>query len=227
MSAETIYKELVSAGMTPEGACGMLGNMYAESTLRADNAQDSMTSMADAEYTAAVDNGTYDSFTGDGVGYGLCQWTFYSRKAALLAFAKNRGTSVGDEEMQAEFVIKELKNDYPALWTYLCSTTDIGEAADRVCREYEKPAVNNTEYRGSKAREYYAALAGTETATEPEEPSLGDALTNESVMHLQAILASYGYDLSTAACPSGVDGYIGKKTVAALKDFAERLATIV
>jgi hypothetical protein len=40
--------------------------------------------MNDASYTAAVDNGSYTNFTHDFAGYGLAQWTYWSRKQGLF-----------------------------------------------------------------------------------------------------------------------------------------------
>jgi hypothetical protein len=34
----------------------------------------------DDSYTSAVDNGTYTNFVTDAVGYGLAQWTYWTRK---------------------------------------------------------------------------------------------------------------------------------------------------
>lgn len=151
---ERIYRYLVAAGMSPAGACGFMGNMNAESAMRPDNAQDGMTSMSDSQYTAAVDNGTYSNFVGDAVGYGLCQWTFHTRKAALLAYCKSRGLSIGDAGGQCGFAVQELKQDYPSLWAYLCITQDVSTAASRVCTEYERPAVNNISVRANAALKY-------------------------------------------------------------------------
>ena len=47
--------------------------------------------MTDAEYTAAVDSGSYTNFVRDSAGYGLAQWTYYSRKQALYDYAKAAG----------------------------------------------------------------------------------------------------------------------------------------
>lgn len=143
MSELSILKAFVSAGMTPVGACAMGGNIQAESGFKSNIAQRGMTEMSDAEYTASADHG-YILFSRDGVGYGLCQWTYKTRKAALLKFAQGCGKSVGDEAMQTEFCIAELQADYPALWSYLCETQDITEATERICAEYERPAVNNS-----------------------------------------------------------------------------------
>ena len=62
--------------MTDAGAAGVMGNLYAESGLRPNNLQNSYEGklgMADAEYTAMVDHGTYTNFVHDKAGYGLCQ----------------------------------------------------------------------------------------------------------------------------------------------------------
>ena len=64
--------------------------------------------MSDTQYTAAVDNGTYTNFVYDSFGYGICQWTWWSRKKALLDFCKQKNKSVGDLTTQLEFFVKEL-----------------------------------------------------------------------------------------------------------------------
>lgn len=171
MSAQTIYNDLCLAGMSPVGACAMLGNMQAESGLQSNIAQRGMTKMSDEAYTLAADNGTI-SFATDGVGYGLCQWTHWERKPRLLTFAKQRGKSVGDEQTQVYFCIRELQDYYNSLWQYLRKATDIDEATDRICAEFERPAVNNFLTRRDHAKRYaaelissYAPVLSTETAT--------------------------------------------------------------
>lgn len=152
MSARDIYAKLIAAGLTHEGACGLMGNMQAESALKANIAQRGMTALSDEEYTAAAAEWPV-KFIHDGVGYGLCQWTYWSRKQALFNFAQACGASVGDEGMQVEFCISELKNDYPGLWALLCSVTDIYTAASEVCTVYERPAVNNITVRAGYANQ--------------------------------------------------------------------------
>ena len=227
MGAKEIYIKLREAGLTTEGACGLMGNMQAESAMRANNAQDGMTGLTDAEYTAAADAGTID-FVRDATGYGLCQWTYWSRKQALLDFARARGVSVGDEAMQVDFCLDELRTSYPRLLSLLKSTNDIYEAASEVCTVYERPAQKNIAIRADYAQRFYYALSiegGTKADTESD--TLKETLTNETVMHLQAILVTCGYNIGTQANSTGVDGYIGKKTVAAAKDFVTRLEAMV
>lgn len=224
MSNQTIYTKLVSAGMSPAGACGMMGNMNAESAMRANNAQDGMTRMSDAEYTAAVDNGSYTNFVKDAVGYGLCQWTYHTRKQELLNFAKSKGVSIGNEDMQVEFAIKELKRDNASLWKFLCSTTDIEEAASRICKEYERPAVNNITVRANAAKQFYNQFSGTTVSK--TEAKIADTVTTAywpprviavgmkgaDIMVLQALLTAHGYAVK-------VDGDFGSATTKQLKAY--------
>ena len=146
MSAQTIYNKLRAAGLSHAGVCGLMGNLMAESGLVANIAQRGSTTLSDEEYTTKFDNYP-DACIRDSVGYGLAQWTYWSRKQALWNYARRHGKSVGDRGVQLDFIIFELAEDFPALLDFLRSTDDIYAAADRVCRDYERPAVNNVDRR--------------------------------------------------------------------------------
>ena len=108
---ERIWNYLTAAGLNACGAAGLVGNLYAESGLSHTNLQntyDKKLGYTDAAYTAAVDSGTYDNFARDSAGYGLAQWTYWSRKQNLLDYARGKGKSVGDLETRLEFLLKEL-----------------------------------------------------------------------------------------------------------------------
>lgn len=157
MSAKNIYDRFRAAGMTHAGACGMLGNLDAESSLKANNLQNSYEKklgFIDELYTAAVDNGSYKNFVTDEAGYGLAQWTYSPRKRNLLEFANNRNASIGDENMQVDFAIHELRTEYPGLLSFLCSTDDMYTATSRICKEFERPAVNNIAQRYEFAQKW-------------------------------------------------------------------------
>lgn len=145
MSNQSIYQALLIAGLTPEGACGMMGNMMAESSMKSNIAQRGMTSLSDEQYTLAADMGTIN-FSADSVGYGLCQWTYGPRKAALLKYAKQHNASVGDEAMQVQFCLQELK-DYGAVNNVLRTSHDLKQCSDIVCTQFERPAYNNLDAR--------------------------------------------------------------------------------
>ena len=164
MSEQSIYTALRAGGLSPAGACAMMGNMNAESALISTNVEDRCT-MGDFDYTYAVDNGTYSeqNFIHDAYGYGLCQWTSFDRKEGLIRLAKSRGVSIGDEQMQCEFCLKELSSQWGQLYKYLCTTDDLPEAAKRICSEFERPAVNNFAVRINAAQKYFNLLANGDT----------------------------------------------------------------
>ena len=205
MSNKTIYNALVAAGLTQEGVCGLMGNMMAESTMKSNIVQRGMTSMTYEQYTAAADNGMID-FASDSVGYGLCQWTSSDRKAKLLAFAKNRGVSVGDEAMQTQFCLLEMmQSPYQSVAFTLRSSHDIDECADRVCDKYERPAINNYQARRQYARQFFNEFAGSGALAQehaditeqsnnvPVNNSNAKAGINALVIVLQMFMRDSGY----------------------------------
>lgn len=69
-----IWDFLKSKGLSDCAAAGVMGNLYAESGLSPCNLQnvyEKKLGMTDAQYTAAVDNGSYTGFVNDSAGYGL------------------------------------------------------------------------------------------------------------------------------------------------------------
>jgi hypothetical protein len=139
---KVIWPFFSSKGLPPEAVAGLMGNLYAESGLRADNLQNSFQSvlnMDDATYTAAVDSGVYTNFVNDGAGYGLAQWTYHTRKQALLDYAKTNYESIGNLHMQLDFLWKELLA-YTGLVTILKAAKTVREASDAVLLIYERPA---------------------------------------------------------------------------------------
>lgn len=138
---EKIWNFLKSKGFTDCGAAGLMGNLHAESAMLPTNLQNTHNKkfgMTDAEYTVAVDKGTYTNFVRDSAGYGLAQWTYWSRKQALLEYAKECRKSIGDLEMQLNFLVKELKQY--ALIDKLKKATSVYAASTIILLEFEKPA---------------------------------------------------------------------------------------
>ena len=61
-NARKIWDKLLSAGLTPAGAAGLMGNLQAESGLNPINLQNSCEKklgFTDESFTAAVDSGAY------------------------------------------------------------------------------------------------------------------------------------------------------------------------
>ena len=137
-----IWNFLRCRGLSPAGAAGLMGNLYAESALNPMNLQNSFEKklgMKDVEYVAAVDSGAYGNFVRDSAGFGLAQWTYWTRKEALLNYAKKVGTSIGDLEMQLNFLFQELKG-YAAVHEVLRTARTVQEASNIVLTKYERPA---------------------------------------------------------------------------------------
>lgn len=171
---ERIWNYLTAAGMTACGAAGLMGNLYAESGLSPVNLQNSFEKKlgyTDATYTAAVDSEAYDNFAKDSAGYGLAQWTYHTRKAALLAFAKAAGKSVGDLETQLAFLVKELREGFKLVHYVLVTATDVKTASNVVLLQFEKPAGQSETAKERRARYgqiYYNRYAKGDTMTEQE-----------------------------------------------------------
>ena len=119
---EKIWNYLKGAGLNDFGTAGLMGNLYAESGLipnNMENLYEKRLGVTDTSYTAAVDSGKYQFFATDKAGYGLAQWTYCSRKAELLDYARCCRKSIGDLEMQLDFLMKELREDYKAVLAVL------------------------------------------------------------------------------------------------------------
>ena len=142
MSERSIWNRLDAVIRNGHGTAGLMGNLYAESGLRSTNLQQSAEkrlNMTDDQYTAAVDDRTYQDFIRDQAGYGLAQWTYHSRKANLLEYAWSCGKSIGDEDMQVDFLLHELQTDYKLLFKRLQTAQTVREASDTVLTMYEQP----------------------------------------------------------------------------------------
>lgn len=220
MNEQTIYQALRNGGLSTAGACGMMGNMYTESAMRSNNVQDNCT-MSDYDYTYGIDNGiiTRWQFMSDSYGYGLCQWTSSDRKDGLYMLAKGKGVSISDEVMQCEFCLYELKN-YKELYKFLCTTDDIAKATERVCAEFERPAINNFAIRINAAQKFYNQFAndinvGCTEDTYPIENVTVRILKKgdlgRDVYMMQCGLFDMGYDCGIP------DGDFGANTEGAVK----------
>ena len=153
---QKIYNLLRGYGLSEAGALGMLGNWECESGCEPYRVQgDYQASRAISKaYVNAIESGMSDKqrFSNDQKGFGLAQWTYFSRKGNLWKWWEGSEYRIDSVEFQVWFAIWELTNEYSSLLYYLKTTTDIQEACSRICKEYERPAVNNVQAR------YEAAL---------------------------------------------------------------------
>lgn len=169
-NAQKIWNYCIAKGLTPYGAAGLMGNIDAESALIPNNLQDSCQSRLgcnDETYTALVDSGVYtkEQFIYDQSGYGLCQWTYWTRKKALHEYAKSTARSIGDLEMQLEFLFIELQNSFSKVLNVLKTANSVVEASDIVLMEFECPynAESHKIKRASFGQKYYTQFVTNST----------------------------------------------------------------
>lgn len=226
-TATRLYKKFSAAGMTDAGIKGVLVNLWAESLLISTNVEN-RSRIPDDVYTKMADDPSYDFATDNGkeYGYGLAQWTLKQRKINLRAFAQARGVSVGDEDMQGDFLLKELREDFPDLLKLLKTTNSVYDAADQFMRKFENPTVkkDRTVYL-PKIEELLAEMKPTYWP--PRKLETG--MSGPDVEVLQAILKARGYSIHyisgnfDAVCQAavnrfkddqglGVPGVVGSKT---------------
>lgn len=166
---EKIWNYLKAKGLPDCGIAGLMGNLYAESCLIPTNLQNSYEKslgFTDAAYTAAVDKGTYQNFVKDSAGYGLAQWTYWSRKKNLLDFAKKKGKSIGDLEMQLDFLWNELQG-YKVVISALKTAKTVRAASDSVLVNFERPADQSEAAKARRAgfgQKFYDKYAADSTA---------------------------------------------------------------
>ena len=167
-----IWSFFAGKGLNANAIAGLMGNLYAESALRPNNLQNSFEKklgMTDKGYTTAVNTGTYTGFVNDGAGYGLAQWTWHTRKKALLDYAKEKGASIDDMQMQLEFLWKELQG-YKASMEALKAGKSVQAVSDAILTDFEKPADQSAEVKGRRAafgKEIYDRQTGA--VSEPKK----------------------------------------------------------
>ena len=132
-NAGIIWNYFVEQFDNPYTAAAILGCIDSESSCEPTRVEGDFTSQFyfSQDYTDSIDNGSvsreafikYLPRDKCGHGYGLCQWTG-ERKGYLHDLAIENGTSVGDLLTQSEFIMQQLRNDYPELLEYLVNAED-------------------------------------------------------------------------------------------------------
>lgn len=196
--AKYIYKVCRAAGMTYAGAIGMLGNLQGETSdfdpMSVETQYLNRYGLTDAEYTRRADagkkiHGDY-YFTHDSAGYGIVQWTWWARKKNLLDFAKSRGVSVGDLDMQIAFMLKEMQTQYTPTWKVVSTTNSIAKAVEICVTNYEKPDKQGEaiEKRTGYANTW-AKLIPAGGMAEPEKPDTTAPETGGDVFDRRKVVA--------------------------------------
>lgn len=236
MTAKEIASMLINAGMTLEGACGVLGNWQWESLLQPDNVEN-RAPYSDAAYTSMVNNGTFSkqTFCGDTFGFGYAQWTYPGRKAGLWDFTVGMGYSIADPVRQVQFALKEFPSEAPDTFRLLKTSNNLYTCTEWVCKYYEKPAVDNVQERYQWALKFYNQLKeqdiqqdiGSITQPEPipvEEPQSKLYPADMSTLargFYGTQVGLYQTLLNAAGFPCEVNDVFDKGTEDATKKFQE------
>lgn len=169
-NGQAIWNFLVAKLGNEYGAAGMMGNLYWESGLIPYRKEGDFTTgyTLSLEYTAGVNNGTIseNTFVNDAVGYGLAQWTYYTRKQALYDWKQQRGVSIGDLGLALDYLWWELNNltEFRIVLTTLQSAQSIREASDIVLTRFENPADQSEavkQQRANTATDIYNTYHGS------------------------------------------------------------------
>lgn len=221
MSKKIIWDFFKTKGFTDCGIAGLMGNIYVESGFNPKNLQgtgNKALNMTDEEYTKAVDTGaySYEKWCSDSHGFGLVQWTYHTRKAALFNYAKKCKKSIGDLQMQLEFLYSELKG-YPSVFRALTTATTVREASDIVMLQYERPYDQSEKARKGRA-EYGEAIyyEFCRKLVEVKLPVLRKRCSGAEVEALQILLNGRGFNCGKA------DGQFGDNTEKAVKAFQKK-----
>lgn len=197
---ERIWNYLRSKGMNDYGCAGMMGNLYAESGLKPNNLQNTYEKKlgyTDDDYVAAVDSGKYANFVRDSAGFGLAQWTYWSRKQGLLNFAQAQGKSISDLEMQLNFLWKELSESYKSVLNTLKTATSVLQASNDVLLKFERPA-NQGESVQKKRAEYGQKYYDKYASVPAQKPVADGSSVSKFKQRITAPSASDKYWIHTS-----------------------------
>ena len=167
------------------GVAGLMGNLYAESGLFPGRVENDITSgySVSVEYTNKLNSGqvTREEFRWNtkppqasgnyGPGYGLAQWTYYTRKYNYYDyFTAGQHGQAGSVQFEVWFLLWELQNDFYSVYNTLVNATSVRQASDKVLHDFENPAEQGTAVeivRAGYGQNLYDAYHGSQ----PEPPT--------------------------------------------------------
>ena len=113
----TFFK--LGMGVSDKVAAALMGNSFAESRLNEGQVQ-----------STAKDPDNYQYQLSDGIGYGLFQWTYPSRKNSLIEIAKSMNMGINNINAQLETLKNEVlySNDHKDMWIEMNNVDDCNTA---------------------------------------------------------------------------------------------------
>lgn len=187
-----------NAGYSEYATAGAMGNFANEEGFKTGGAEDEKYKGSDKSYTEKVVNGTYtrEQFSHDGVGYGLCGFTYWTIKQGLYDYAKSLGVRIDDEDMQIKYILGLVNPnggaDGYAKYTMMSkkgytynswkNATSPEEAATAFCWTFERPreSTAHVDRRQKSAREFYNKYHGK---TAPQGSSAGGSSSADKIIN--------------------------------------------
>lgn len=165
-NAEPIMKFIVSKGFTLKQAAGIGGNFMRESHL--DPTMIEGMTHADASFVPQK-----------GQGFGLAQWTYYTRQDKMVAYSKETSRSLIDLSFQLDWFWKEFTTDYLGGIPTLSQTTTIEDATVDFHQKYESSAdgASQIQDRINYANQLYERFKST---IKDGDPSLLQSITSDA-----------------------------------------------
>ena len=190
-----VWTGLRAAGYSEITVAGTMGNIYAESGFD----------------PSVVEHG-------NGIGFGLIQWSF-GRRTAIENYANEKGEDPNSTELQIEWLIKECDPNDSAFawmnsstsydgksWTYdeWVNATDIESAVRSFMFCFERPAgTSSLQKRIDAANGYYEEFTGTKVPSKKKDGDNPETETTEEMSPLEQLLNAFsnlaaGYGLTGA-----------------------------
>lgn len=160
----TVWNYLKGQGLTDAGAAGLMGNLKAESRIESviyEDAFKGQIGLSDWDYVRKTNDGSYTNFVYDQVGFGLAQWTYYTRKQALLNMCWG---DVGNLNCQLNYLMTEFRSTYINILNVLKSSWSVRECSDLVMLDFETPVDRSQakkDLRFSYSDGYYQMFTGS------------------------------------------------------------------
>ena len=157
-----VWDAIMGACGNKKGTAALMGNLFAESGIRFviyENAYKKKIGLSDAEYVRKVNDGSYTNFVKDAVGFGLAQWTYYTRKQGLLNMCRGK---IGDADCQIKYLIHEITQVMPQVGKKMKDCQNIRTCSDYILKVFENPADQSEsvkQKRASYGEDFYKRYA--------------------------------------------------------------------
>lgn len=113
---------------------------------------------------AVQESGLRSRVTGDtGQSFGLYQFNTNGRMPMFQQWASDNKRDINDADSQHDFVMYDLKTNFPKVYQQMVASKDVSRATDLFMRGYERPKILKAENRISAAQRAFQAYTNMST----------------------------------------------------------------